>query len=271
MLTRLGELVHEQLDFATARTLFEESLELCRELGDKAGIDELNWPVSLSYAESSGKRFVGYAHGAAGIADALLDLFDASGEQRFLEAAQSAGRWLTRLAVPALDDQSGLAWPRFEGSPLSPSFWCHGASGVGQFFLHAAELDVISHAADLARRVARTVARGTKWAGPTQCHGLAGNIEFLLDMFQATGDQIYLEEARSLAQMLEMFIDRQTGMRTRSARPREWEAPGYMLGYAGVMVCFLRLSDPEWRPRGLSRRGFRYTPIVRCVCKASLP
>jgi serine/threonine protein kinase len=221
----------------------------------QAGAGELCWPPG---GESGDKCFVGYGHGAAGIADALLDLFEATGEQRVLEAALSAGRWLTRLAVPALDDGSGLAWPRFEGGPLAASFWCHGATGIGQFFLHAAELGVIPQAADLARRAARTIARGTKWADPTQCHGLAGNIEFLLDMFQATGDRVFLEQARSLAQMLEAFIDPQAGVYISPVGPREWESPSYMAGYAGVMACLLRLSNPESRPRGLSRRGFRY-------------
>lgn len=227
----------------------------------EANAGELYWPSGNDKVGDT--CFAGYGHGAAGIADALLDLFEVTADQRFLEAAQSAGRWLVRLAVPALDDGSGLAWPRFEGGPLAASFWCHGATGIGQFFLHAAALNTIPQAADLARRAARTTARGTKWADPTQCHGLAGNIEFLLDIFQASGDHGYLEEARSLAQMLEAFIDEQAGIRTWSVGSRDWEAPSYMLGYAGVVACLLRLSDPQIRPRGLSRRGFCYNPLSR--------
>jgi hypothetical protein len=34
--------------------------------------------------------------------------------------------------------------------------------------------------------------------------------------------------------------------------------PDYMVGYAGVALCLLRLSDPERQPRQLCRRGFQY-------------
>lgn len=34
--------------------------------------------------------------------------------------------------------------------------------------------------------------------------------------------------------------------------------PDYMVGYAGVALCLLRLSDPERQPHQLSLRGFRH-------------
>lgn len=225
---------------------------------DEAGPGELCWRTPESYAELGGKVCLGYGYGAAGIGDALLDLFEATAAPRFLAAAQSAGRWLARLAVPALEDGSGLAWPRCAGEPAAPGFWCHGAMGIGRFFLHAAALDAIPHAAEIAERAARLVARGTRAAGPTQCHGLAGSIEFLLDMFQATGDARYLNEARSLAQLLETFLAERDGRLVWSERAPEPLTPSYMAGYAGVLACLLRLADPEQRPHRLSRAGFFY-------------
>ncbi len=110
--------------------------------------------------------------------------------------------WHASLAVPALDDGSGLNWPPEEGQTLTHVFWCHGAAGIGRFFLHAAALNVVPGALEMAARAARTVARGSRWAGLLQCHGLAGNIEFLLDMYQATGDGVYWAECESLARLL---------------------------------------------------------------------
>jgi lantibiotic modifying enzyme len=154
----------------------------------------------------SGLTYIGYAHGAAGIGDSLLDLYDCTNDERFLAIAQKAARWLKNLATPGLADESGLGWPKVEGGLIAGSFWCHGATGVGRFFLHAAKLGADSHAADIATRAARMAARGARWAGPSQCHGLAGNIEFLLDMAQATGDESYFVEASSLGSILERFI-----------------------------------------------------------------
>src|SRR5205823_140782 len=42
------------------------------------------WEMPLGHGDLSGRRYTGYAHGAAGIADALLDLFEMTGEERFL-------------------------------------------------------------------------------------------------------------------------------------------------------------------------------------------
>lgn len=235
-----------------------EAGEFLLERAEEAGAPEgLCWKIPPGYGPLSGLAFLGYAHGAAGIAAALLDLFEATEDDRFLSAARGAGRWLARLAVPVLDDHSGLDWPHVEGRPPAGAAWCHGATGVGRFFLRAAKLDVLPEAADLAARAARTVARGARSRGPIQYHGLAGNIEFLLDMFQTTRDRAYLAEARSLARLLEAFAQEQDGVLAWPSDSPHVYSPDYMTGYAGVAVCLLRLSDPERLPHQLSREGFR--------------
>ena len=153
--------------------------------------------IPEGYDGLTGQANLGYAHGASGIADVLLDLYEATGDDRFLEAARGAATWLARQAVPVLPDQSGYGWPVNEGLPPVSPFWCHGAAGIGRFFLHAAELDLMPNAAELATGALRGTALGARWAGPTQCHGLAGNIEILLDGYQATGDETWLTEARA--------------------------------------------------------------------------
>lgn len=219
---------------------------------------EFSWAIPPDYDSLSGQIFTGYAHGAAGIADALLDLAEVTGDEQLLQAVQGVGKWLGRLAVPVLDDESGLNWPGTEGGPATNAFWCHGAAGIGRFFLHAATSGILPEGLHFAARAARTVARGTRIAGPTQCHGLAGNIEFLLDMYQATRDRAYLNEAGSLAQLLEAFGHENEGNLVFSSELPNVFTPDYMVGYAGVAMCFLRLSLPEQLPHQLSRSGFRY-------------
>jgi hypothetical protein len=219
---------------------------------------ELYWKIPPGYGGLSGHAYLGYAHGAAGIGDALLDLFEVTGDERFLAAARGAGQWLARLAVPVLEDGSGLDWPSIEGQPPAGAFWCHGATGIGRFFLHAAELDVLPEAITLAVCAAHTTAARARWANPTQCHGLSGNIEFILDVYQRTRDTMYLSEARSLASILKAFATEQDDLLVWPSELPTTFTPDYMVGYAGVAVCLLRLGDPECRPSQLSRRGFRY-------------
>ncbi len=234
-----------------------EAGEFLLESAEDAGDGELYWKTPPGYGGPFAITYLGYAHGAAGIADTLLDLFEATEDERFFSAARGAGRWLARLAVPVLDDESGLDWPHIAGEqrPFGAA-WCHGASGVGRFFLHAAQLGALPEAGDIAARAARTTARGVRSQSPVQCHGLAGNIEFLLDMFQSTGDPAYLAETRSLARLLEAF-GREDGVLVWPSDPPDVFTPDYMIGYAGVAVCLLRLGDPAQLPHQLSRPGFR--------------
>jgi hypothetical protein len=216
----------------------------------------LRWRIPEGYAGLSGSACLGYSHGAAGIADALLDLFEVTGEERYRAAAEGALRWLSGLGVPVLDDRSGLDWPTTEDGKLFGALWCHGAAGICRFLIHAAKLELVPEAGELAARAARAAAIGARAAGPTQCHGLAGNIEVLLDQFQATGETQWLDEAGVLGELLRAFARERDG---RLVFPSELPfvvSPDYMVGFAGVATCLLRLSDPSL-PHVLSRRGFQ--------------
>jgi hypothetical protein len=227
---------------------------------------EARWTMPPAYGSLSGKAWLGYAHGAAGIGDVLLDLFEVTGDRRFLKTAEGAGRWLETLARPALEDKSGLNWPIGEQGSSAMAFWCHGAAGVGRFMLHLAKLGAMPSAFEHAERAARVVGRGARWAGATQCHGHAGNSEFLLDMYQATCDRAYLYEARSLARLLNAFASEVNGLLYWITDSDPFN-PGFTAGYAGVATCLLRLAHPETLPHLFSRAGF--SPRVDLAARGS--
>jgi lantibiotic modifying enzyme len=223
----------------------------------EGGTGEACWRIPPGYADLSGKCFLGYAHGAAGIADALLDLAEVTGQSKYLDAACQAMAWIARQATPALDDQSGLAWPASEGGNPYPPFWCHGATGIGRLFLHAERLGIWPDATETLQGICRSVARGARWSGPTLCHGLTGNAEFLLEAGKALGDDEWLIEARGLLSLVEAFaVDHPDGRAWISEAPRQI-TPDYLVGYAGIPVVLLRLARPD-RCYQLSRGGFRY-------------
>jgi hypothetical protein len=216
------------------------------------------WSIPPGYGSMSNQAYLGYAHGAAGIADALLDLFEVTGDTRFYKAARGAARWIQDLAVPALDDASGLSWPPIKGAEPVAAYWCHGAAGIGRFWLHAMSLDLVPGAASLAERAIATAARGIRWAGPTQCHGLAGAIELLIDGYQIMKDPALLQQARIVEQLLLSFAYKVDGKLVWPSETPRVITPDYNVGYAGIVGALLRLADPECRPHGLSRHGFRF-------------
>jgi lantibiotic modifying enzyme len=226
---------------------------------ESVGPEARRWVIPPGFDDLSGHSYPGYAHGAAGVGDVLLELHEATGDERFREAARGALAWVTGLAVPVLEEGSGRAWPMREGGPLF-ALWCYGAPGIGTFLLNAAGRELSPGVRALAEGAARATSRVGRWAAPTQCHGLAGSIELLLDMYQGTGERAWLTEAWSLARLLETFlVESEQGPGFSSDVP-ELVTPDYMVGTAGVLSCLLRLGDPENRPRQLSRRGFRFRP-----------
>jgi lantibiotic modifying enzyme len=219
------------------------------------GSDTMAWTIPPGYDALSGKQLVGYAHGAAGIADTLLDLYEVTHDAELLNAAIFVGNWLSKLARPALATRDGLNWPYDAENRPMMAFWCHGAAGVSRFLLHLHQVGNIPAAMDMAVRSARVVSRGTRWSGPTQCHGLAGNIECLIDMYCATGDRGYLADAKSMAGLLPAFAVRRNGQRI-FVTDHEKVGPGFTHGSAGVAVALLRLADPNRRRHLLSVEGF---------------
>jgi lantibiotic modifying enzyme len=230
----------------------EYLLERC----ERPAEGQARWTIPPGYEDLSGDSYLGYAHGAAGIADALLDLFVATGDGRFLEASQSAGRWLISKTIRLFDD--ALNWPTLDspGDPAAGAFWCHGAAGIGRFFLNLSTLGGLPEALTMAEGAARTVSVTSRSAGPTQCHGIAGNIEFLIDMFQVTRRDEFLNAAWRLFGILETFSRERDGHLVWLSDGPRLITTDYIVGYAGVATCLLRLGDPERRPHPLSMRGF---------------
>jgi lantibiotic modifying enzyme len=121
-------------------------------------------------------------------------------------------------------------------------------------------LDLVPGAVQVAQKAARSAGSGTRWQGTTQCHGLAGNVEFLLDMYQVTKESKYLTEARCLTDLLQTFGTERDGALLWPSESYTTFTPDYMVGYAGVALSFLRMSAPDRLPHQLSVRSFRRTP-----------
>jgi serine/threonine protein kinase len=203
--------------------------------------DALAWRTEQVGRRDVGRRSPGYGHGAAGIADVLLDLYEATGRDEYLRASRGATRWIESLALPALSDDSGSAWPRFEGDERGVLTWCYGAAGIGRMLLRSAAANLTDSGTELAERAGTAVAAGTRWMGMTQCHGLAGSLELLLDLGAATKDSRWLLESAAFVSLLHDFV------RTID----DDVSLSLMEGLAGAAVAVQRALIP-WRPHILS-------------------
>lgn len=203
----------------------------------------LSWPVPTP----AGRRaLTGFAHGAAGIATALLALYATSGEPRFAATARAAfafeqrnfsarlGNWLD-LRYPVIGPRDGPA-------AQAASVWCHGAGGIALSRLAAwrvlgedAYLDEARLAIEAARAWldAAPVTAADRWS---LCHGLPGNADILL-----SAAALLPEQAAALrvadAGLAALALD--------ESSPLYPDQPGLMRGLAGLGYFFLRLACPD--------------------------
>jgi lantibiotic modifying enzyme len=154
------------------------------------------WTQDL-YGET--RRFLGAAHGFAGNAHALLQ------RRRALADPAGVGRAVAETAIATAVERDGLAnWPPEAGGALAtPSGeirtqWCHGAPGMITALAAAEPADAVLERLLLAggELVWRA---GPLRKGPGLCHGTAGNGYALLKTYAVTGDEVWLERARSFA------------------------------------------------------------------------
>lgn len=195
---------------------------------------------------------IGFAHGAAGIAYALIELSEASGDPRFREAAEKAFAAETRQLDPGDGGWRGLPQALGKNPDLIGS-WCRGAAGIGLARLGglaALAGDDLKTGAEISLK---TVQRfGIQPAGHLCC-GALGQVEFLMGAANTLNRPDALETAHRWAAQ----VARRAALHfSGSSQPEStWPppelsgyTPGLFKGLAGIGYQFLRLAYPERFP-----------------------
>jgi len=226
-----------------------------------------SWP---SPVRSNAHDLCGFAHGAAGYAAALLELWAVTGEARFRHGAERAfdyershfdvevGNWRdlrspywsmvlrspTRLAERRAELRAGREVPRYETHHMVA--WCHGAPGIGLTRLRAFELLKNPEFATEALVAITTTRRDL--AAPQSdyslCHGAFGNIETVLAGASLLGEPQWRREIEEWVDHALMHIS-DAGRRWPSGTLNGVPEPSFMLGEAGIGHALLRMAWPD--------------------------
>jgi tRNA A-37 threonylcarbamoyl transferase component Bud32 len=219
------------------------------------------WTIPPGYASMSGPAYYGVAHGAAGIIDALADSTEAdvtpSGGQ-VAEAVNAATKWLCQAGVPieTTHGEAAIAWPTYGDDGLSPPFWCHGAGGIAAVLARVGHLKLADLASETARLAGAGLMPGAASSGPSLCHGLAGVIDALLDLYLYDHGERWATDARVLGELLMAFLTESRGQLVSPSDTGITIHAGYMTGYSGLIGPLLRLAHKTPMPALLSRGGF---------------
>jgi lantibiotic modifying enzyme len=208
--------------------------------GDPRAEGSLGWVIP----RLGPRPLAGFAHGAAGIARALLELAAVSGNERYREAARQAIDYERSLYSPEAQN-----WPDLRQADSDPRLfmaaWCHGAAGIGLARLRALpHLDDPRLGDEIHTALHTTLAGGF---GQTHClcHGDVGNLDLLLEASRVLNEGAWRAQVDRLAAMVLDSIDRDGW---KCAGPEGVEMPGLMLGLAGIGYQMLRLAEPDRVP-----------------------
>ncbi|HEX4966781.1 MAG TPA: type 2 lanthipeptide synthetase LanM family protein [Thermoanaerobaculia bacterium] len=210
----------------------------------------LGWTIPIA----GSTPLAGFSHGAAGIAWALLHLAAAVGDNRFRQVALAAIDYerslfdATEANWPDLREWTGATRLEDPTAPRFLSAWCHGAPGIAIARLDS--LPLVKGAARIEMREEAVIAVRTTVAtgfgkGHCLCHGDFGNLEAVTLAAETLDDSALAETAGRLAGGILDSARRHgwhQGMRTAA------EAPGLMVGLAGIGYGLLRLAAPRSVP-----------------------
>jgi type 2 lantibiotic biosynthesis protein LanM len=197
-----------------------------------------------SWATLNGKLLSGLSHGAAGIAYALLRLYETTQDLVFIEAAQEAIAYERSVFSPVAQN-----WPDFRGE--KPSFrtsWCHGAPGIGLARLGSlAILDT-----DEIQQEIKTALQTTQQFGlqgiDHLCCGNFGRIDVLLVAARQLERPDFLETAQKQAAWLVNRAENTDSFQLFPHLFRGTYNPGFFQGTAGIGYELLRLAYPNLLP-----------------------
>jgi type 2 lantibiotic biosynthesis protein LanM len=231
------------------QSLLDLALRCAARLEEIAHRSDNGW--SWKTIDAPGRNLTGFSHGTAGIAWAMLELAQASGDRHFGSVAQQAISYERRCFVA---DQGN--WPDFregmsgvtqpQSAPTCGVAWCHGAPGIGLSRLRAFELTKDNTSAQEATIAGNTTMRylavpQTSQAGYSLCHGCAGNADFLLEASRVLNNDSYRQSAEQIGRQGIAFFE---------ATQTPWpcgvlggaETSNLLLGTAGISLFYLRLE-----------------------------
>lgn len=182
--------------------------------------------------DATGSGSLGVAHGYSGILYGLLQWAKVSKAA----VAEDLQRHLDQLADLAQPSGRGLGWPVSargrRALDAMRATWCNGAAGHLHLWLLAHELMADPRHLSLAAGAAWTSYEAPSTGGDLCC-GSAGRAYALLRFFRHTGDRIWLNRARELAEHAAVAIRKQHLRRNSLYR-----------GEVGVCLLAADLDDP---------------------------
>ena len=182
----------------------------------------------------------GFSHGAAGIAYSLVRLFERTGDERFLKAAQEGLEFERSQYNPELKNWRDLRDPIHSRYMAS---WCHGAPGIALARMGMLKVIDDDQASDDLCNALETTRSEPLAATDSLCCGNMGRVEILLYAHTQLEDSRLCEDIESIVSRVfrrSLFH----GGRYSWSDPCDYLHPSLFIGAAGIGYTWLRMLTP---------------------------
>lgn len=210
----------------------------------------IRWPM---FMRDTARKFYmpNFSHGTAGIAYFLAQLFEATKDKRYKDAAMAAGNYLMTIA-----DKDGWIYHAEPNPSAMKRFyvsWCHGPAGTARLYYKLYRLsadkkwekEMLKSADALMRCGLPTAKMEGYWNNISYCCGNAGIASFFLSLDQLYPGRSYRQFADTMiADLLKRstrYKDHQYWMQAENrTQPQLLQAQtGLMQGASGVGIALL--------------------------------
>ena len=211
----------------------------------------------------------GFGHGTAGVVYFLAELYKRCGEEKYVEYAEKAAKWIIHESI--IEGNGDMEWRwKYRLDQLDSPFyyntgWCYGNAGIGKAFISLYQatknpyyFHILENSTNWLIEQAISDGEGYRWiirvprvepeygySVAQQCHGVSGVGDFFLDLYNLTGNFLYLEYGIGAVRWLENSA-------IRVPYGYKWDAAsddtGYSFGEAGIGLFLARAYETNFPP-----------------------
>lgn len=189
------------------------------------------------------EMLLGYSHGLAGIADALLDYYLITETAEIKTILQQAMHCFLQCAQPILEGE-GIAWSSKWNGGLTLPYWCHGGGGIGIFLSRMMAYNLWPTDLGCLEKLIYAIFTCTRGGPIVLCHGSLGSLEALLD-FHYHHPTLLIEEKIKLFEQIVANWLRQYCNNHFKTQNVGFDQYGYLTSVAGCLPIYARLQARE--------------------------
>ncbi|WP_160712809.1 protein kinase/lanthionine synthetase C family protein [Chitinophaga solisilvae] len=233
-------LCEQHLDPAFLRQSVTNITDILIQCQEKDG----SWIFPPVSANNEPAKITGFAHGAAGIINFLLDSYRRFKNPLTLAAAQKGLQWLMKTAIKEKD---AWLWPISNKDKSIKKTWCQGSPGIALTFMRAYEITNTPSYKTIAEKAMRAHPPRVIMNNLGICHGISGLGEVYLEAYRIFRDQEWLDRATWIVEVLQNL--KITGENENEcywlADNHMFPTADFMVGNTGILHFLIRYAHPD--------------------------